>query len=203
VPETGHGIRDDSIVTVSCQSLQWYWLQLVLNDANHRRQDTSPIDWNYLVAFSAVPIRYGIPGEAMVITALAKAAEAGTGAPETRENAFFGFYGPRLEYLDHREFPHMWSTYPRERRDAIVGAFLAEYDGWIRKLGRDYFVKVTGEIDPADRDNTPGPPMAPPWIRSHAGVTAYFKDRKYPAEIQARMRDLGSVLWPDAAPGWR
>ncbi len=196
--ETAHGTRDGSRAIYGFSSLQWYWLQLVLNDANHRRHNASPIDWDYLTAFSTSPMHFGLGGEAMIMTAITKAAEAGTGEPSNRENGFFGFNGPRLEFLDLREHPQMWSSYPKDRRDAIVEAFLAEYGRWIRKMGRDYFIKVTGELDPAQTDNSIGPPMAPPWIRSHAGMLYYLKSRKYPSQVVGEMRGIAEYLWPDS-----
>lgn len=201
--ETAHGTRDGSRAIYGFSSLQWYWLQMVLNDTNHRRHNASPIDWDYLTAFSTTPMGVGLHSEAMIITAITKAAEAGTGAPETKENAFYGFYGPRLEFLDLREQPKMWSGYSRSQRDGIVGAFLSEYDRWIRKMGRDYFIKVTGEIDPAQRDNVVGPPMAGPWIRSHAGMLLQLKTRKYPPEVIGKMRSIAEFLWPEADPKWK
>jgi hypothetical protein len=60
-----------------------------------------------------------------------------------------------------------------------------------------------GEVDPSDRDNSPGPPKAGPWIRSHAGMMSYLKSRKYPADVRDRLRDIAEFPRPDLERKWK
>jgi hypothetical protein len=193
-----NGLRDGTETTWFFRSLQWYWLQLVLNDSNHRRNVSSPIDWPYLLAHVAGLWNKGIHAEGMLTAVMAKAGESGTGDPYTPENSFVAFYGPRLGVLFASTDVARWDGHDPAQRDAVVRAFVDEYSRWIHLFGRDYFVNFTGELDPLNIDNTPGVPQSEPWIRSHAGVIQVAEQVGYAPDIIAKLRDLGQFLWPDA-----
>ncbi len=192
-------LRDSTAKTFAVRSLQWYWLQLVLNDSNHRRNDTSPIDWPYLMGQIFHLWEHDIPSEAMLISVMAKSAEAGTSDPFNPINAYSGFSaGPRLGWIFGSTTHASWSSYDPGFRDSVIGAFVEESSNWTTLFGRNHFIDVTGEIDPFDNDNTPGTPTAPPWIRSHAGVISTAESLGYSPEVIQQLKDFGAQLWPDA-----
>jgi hypothetical protein len=193
-----HSLRDSTSLTFSIRSLQWYWLQLVLNDANHRRNESSPIDWPYLMGQIFHLWGHELNSEAMLITVMAKSAEAGTSDPFNPLNAYHGFIGgPRLGWIFG--LPQaLWSSYDPAFRDSVISAFVEESSNWTTFFGRNHFINVTGEIDPLDNDNTPGVPTAPPWIRSHAGVISLAESLGYSDAVIQQLKDFGAQLWPDA-----
>ena len=197
---TNNGLRDGSASTFMVRSLQWYWLQLVLNDANHRRNETSPIDWPYLMGQTALMWNYDFPSEAMLTMALAKSAEAGTGDPTTPVNLYYGFSaGPRLGMLFSTPTMAQWSGFAPEFRDSVIRALLAESSRWVHGLGRNHFIGLSGEINPLETDNSPVNPVAPPWIRSHAGIIATAESLGYSPELLEELRVFARFLWPDSA----
>jgi hypothetical protein len=192
------GLRDGTIATAGFRSFQWYWLQLVQNDSNHRRNGSSPIDWGYFLSFASGVRNSGIRSEALLIAAMAKAGEAGTGDPYGPWNQFLGFNGPRLEFLSSYEIPSTWEGYDPAWRDSIVRAFVKEYSKWVRGFGRDYFINYTYEINPYDNDTGPTSPMAGPWIRSHALTIRWYGWLGWAPDIIEDLREIGQDLWPDA-----
>lgn len=195
-----NGLRDGTTTTFAVRSMQWYWLQLVLNDANHRRNESSPIDWPYLMGQTASMWSYGMPSEAMLTIAVAKSAEAGTGDPFSLVNRYYGFIaGPRLGMLFSTPTHAQWSGYPPEFRDSVIRALVAESSRWTQLLGRDHFIDVTGEIDPLETDNRPINPVASPWIRSHAGIISTAESIGYSPELIEDLRNFAKYLWPDSA----
>ena len=195
---TGHFLRDGSPVVWDFMSHQWYWLQMVLNDSNHRRQGTSPIDWSYLVAFTQGQLAYGLGTAAQLTVAQIKAGEATTYDPTDQWDGFNGLAGPALEFLFTRERPEMWDGYPVEFRDQVIRSLLAEFSRMAHLVGREYFRDVTGELKDDETDNTTGAPRARPWIRSHSGMLVFLKQQEVAPDIIETMRDLGKFLWPQA-----
>ena len=195
-----NGLRDGTEASWYFRSLQWYWLQMVLNDSNHRRNGSSPVDWPYLQSHVYALWNYGIPAEGMLLTTLAKAGEAGTGDPYNQANAYMGFSsGPRLGMLFASPPVGVWAGHDPLERDAAVRALVDEYAKWIYHFGRDYFINTVGELDPLNMDNTPGTAVAGPWIRSHAGTIQSAENLGYAPDILTTLREIGTYLWPGAS----
>lgn len=192
------GLRDGTMATAGFRSFQWYWLQLVQNDSNHRRNGGSPIDWAYFLSFASGLRNSGIRSEALLMAAMTKAGEAGTGDPYGDWNHFLGFNGPRLEFLSSYEVPSTWEGYDPEWRDSVIRAFVKEYSKWVLGFGRDYFINYTHEINPFDNDTSPTSPMAGPWNRSHGLVIRWYRWLGWAPDIIADLKEIGQDLWPDA-----
>jgi hypothetical protein len=142
---------------------------------------------------------HGLPSEAMMLTVMAKSAEAGTSDPFTPSNSYSGFSaGPRLGWIFGSASHAAWSNYDPNFRDSVISAFVEESSNWTTFFGRSYFINVTGEIDPLDNDNTPGTTTAPPWIRSHAGIIESATAFGYSPTVIQQLKDFGAHLWPDA-----
>jgi len=198
-PEEGHFLRDGSREVWNVLSHQWYWLQMVLNDSNHRRRGAFPIDWQYLLAFSQNQLYFGLGSTAQIIAASIKAGETTTTNPTDPYDGFTGFTGPSTEYLWVRDIPQdMWAGYDPVFRDQVIRAQLGEYARMVHLVGRDYFRDVTGELLDGETDNSPGALRARPWIRSHAGVLNNFKKAGVSQDIVDTMKELGQFLWPAA-----
>lgn len=196
--QNGHFIRDGGVENWYILSHQWYWLQMILNDSNHRRLGSFPIDWPYLESFTSKQLYWNLGAAAQNIAALIKAGEATTFDSRSWLDGFTGFNAIRTEYLWAREGADMWAGYDPAYRDAIIRAWLTEYSKKIHELGREHFRDVTGEIRDGETDNTPGAPNANPWIRSHAGMLVFFQSKGTAPDIVESMRELGQFLWPDA-----
>jgi hypothetical protein len=198
LPQTGHFLRNGSQQVWEIGTHQWYWLQMVLNDSNHRRQGTFPIDWSYLVAFTHGQEKYGIGSAAQLTAALMKAGEATTHAPTDQWDGFNGLAGPALEFLWTREEPQMWDGYSPAFRDSVIRAHLAEFDRMARLVTRDHFITVTGEILGGETENNPGPPRGRPWVSSHSAMLVFLKEKGVASDIVETMRNLGEYLWPES-----
>lgn len=180
------------------RSHQWYWLQLALNDSNHRRGGSSPIDWGYLPAFTSGQGAAGLPFSAQMITAIIKAGEATTYNPTNFDNGFTGFKNVRTEYLIPREGPNMWTGYSPSFRDSVIQTWLTEYKRMIYLVGRDHFRDVTREITGSETNNSPGAPQAEPWINSHAAMTRWFRGNGCSQGILDDMLEIAEYMWPGA-----
>jgi hypothetical protein len=197
-PENGHFLRDGSALVWGIKSQQWYYLQLVLSGAMHSRGGSAPIDWAYMTAFTSGLNQHGMQNAAQMSIVNIKSLEATTDRPLHGNDGFLGFGGPRIEYIWNRERRDMWSGYAPEFRDAFVREWLRNYAEMVYKVGRDHFIYTTREMDEGETDNTPGAPHARPWIRSHAGMLVFMKDRGAAPDIVQTMVELGQYLWPDA-----
>ena len=198
-PMEGHFIRDGSETVWSILSHQWYWLQMVLNDSNHRRQEIFPIDWAYMQAFAGRQLAYGLGAAAQITAASIKAGEATTLNPTHPNDGFTGFAGPSTEYLWNRSYGDgMWAGYDPAYRDQVIRAWLSEYSRMIHLVGRDHFRDVTHEMTGLETDTRAGPPRAYPWIGSHAGVIEFLKQKGCAQDIIDSMKELGQYLWPAA-----
>jgi hypothetical protein len=197
-------LRDSARPNWSYLSDQWYWVQLVVNDAQHHRYGTSPIDWPYLLAFATTPLKYRIPAAAQIFAALTKAGESGvdgpgvTSPPRRRDEAFSPYDATRTEYLMLREFPEAWRPYPKEWRNKLFHAWLTEYERRIRGFGRDYFVKTTLEIAGDEAENKPCAPNAGPWVAEHAAFLDWLKRNDVAPESLKMMLALARDFWPKA-----
>ena len=197
LPHTGHILGDGSELTWGYRTHQWYWEMMLLNDSNHRRGGANPVDWSYLLGFTSVPSNYGVDSSAQTLLALTKSGESGTGDPYAWEDAFFGWAVTRTEFLDTYG-NGMWQNYDPSVRDAIVRAFVVEYDRQVRTLGREYFRDLTQEISDGETDNTPAPPDGQPWIREHSSMLLRMRADGFAADIHDTMLSLAEYLWPDA-----
>jgi hypothetical protein len=171
---------------------------MVMNDSNHRRRGSFPIDWQYLLAFAQVQLNFGLGSAAQITAASIKAGETTTFNPTDPYDGFTGFTGPSTEYLWPRTVPDMWAGYDPAFRDQVIRAQLGEYSRMVHLVGRDYFRDVTGELFDGESDNTPGALRARPWIRSHAGVLDHLKQSGVSQDIVDSMKELGQFLWPAA-----
>jgi hypothetical protein len=179
-------------------SAQWYWLQLVLNDSQHHRYGSSPIDWAYLQAFSTQPLHYGVPATAQILVGLTKAAESSTALPTDPDGGFTGWNQARTEYLMLREFPTAWAAYDLGWRNQLFGAWLAEDARWIYALGRDYFINVTREVGSNESNNTPSAPNAPNWINEQAALLQWLDTHQGDSSSHATALGVAKYLWPAA-----
>ncbi|HTI68793.1 MAG TPA: hypothetical protein VMF06_02425 [Candidatus Limnocylindria bacterium] len=203
---------DHSVATWELKSHQWYWLQMVLNDANHHRENTAPIDFPYLLAFSTAGGKYGFDTTAQTVAALIKSGESGTGdpydgapaggpyTPGIRQNDFSGFGVTRLEFLDAVDgFTHtQWQNYAPLGRDAIARAVVTEHDRYVRQLGREYFRDKTGEIQDGETYNWPSAPGSGPWIRGHSAYFVRMRDDNFAPDILNTLHNQALYLWPAA-----
>ena len=197
LPHTGHILGDGTELTWGYRSHQWYWEMMLLNDSNHRRAGADPVDWPYLLGFATVPSSVGVDSTAQTVLALAKSGESSTGDPYSWNDAFFGWAVTRTEFLDTYG-QGMWQNYDPLVRDAIVRAFLMEYDRQVRTLGREYFRDLTREITDGETDNAPAPPGGGPWINEHSAVLLRMSADGFAADVHDTMLSLAEYLWPDA-----
>jgi len=200
-PMQGHFLRDGSEAVWGILSHQWYWLQMILNDSNHRRHEGFPVDWPYLQAFTSGQLGHGLGlgAAAQIMAAAIKTGEATTYNPRSPNEGFSAFWGPSTEFLWSRSYPDRhWSGYDPEFRDSVIRAWLAEYSRMVHELGREHFRDVTGEVVEGDTGNIVGPPRGMPWIQSHTGVLVFLKQQGVAQDIVDSMREIGQYLWPAA-----
>lgn len=198
-PMEGHFLRDGSREVWDILSHQWYWLQMILNDANHRHLEGFPIDWPYLQSFAGSQIAHGLGSAAQTTIAAIKAGESTTFNPQGQWDGFTAYSGPSMEWLWNTSFgAEHWQGYDPAFRDAVIRAWLAEYSRMVHELGRAHFRDVTFEIADGETDNTPGPPRSRPLIRSFAGNIVFLKNNGAAPDIIESMKELGGFLWPAA-----
>ena len=205
LPKTGHMLGDGTELTWGIRSHQWYWLQMVLNDANHRRSGAGPIDFPYLLAFTKEGSQHGADSVSQIYTALIKSGESATGDTYTRDNAFFGWAVTRTEFLDYSPdggVPKEWVNHTGAGRDTLLNAFITEYDRMVRTLGTNYFVTLgdgcgcselvyTG----VETDTSPVPTGAPPWNRQWATTMTNMEVDGVSSTVMDKMKSLAEFLW--------
>lgn len=196
--QSNFGWRDGSTSTWWYGSAQWLWLQLVLNDSQHHRWGDTPINWQTMTSFMAAPLGLGIPSTAQVMAAVTKAAESGTGDPDGQFDTFQAFRSCSTERIMMRGHPNAWAPYNVAWRNQLIDAWLTEWNRWVTGLGRQYFINLTGEVSPGDRDNTPAPPEAGPWIGEHAAFLQWLSANGADPSTHAMMLNVAKYLWPGA-----
>ena len=208
LPRTGHILGDGTETTWGIRSHQWYWLQMVLNDANHRRSGAGPIDFPYLLAFTKEGSQHGADSVSQIYTALIKSGESATGDPYTRDNAFFGWAVTRTEFLDYSPdggVPKEWVNHTGSGRDTLLGAFISEYDRMVRSLGTNYFVTIGDGCGCSElvytgleTDTSPVPTGAPPWNRQWATTMTNMEGDGVSSTVMDKMKSLAEFLWGHA-----
>lgn len=200
--QTNHAVRDGTELTWNYMSAQWYWVQLTLNDSQHRRGGASPIDWPYLLLFSGSPMAYNVPSAAQTLVGLTKAAESGTGDPYCAfgDDSFLPWRAARTEFLMDREYPAAWQGYDLNWRNSLFNAWLTEWSNWIYTLGRGYFItnSFTMEIVEGDTNNAPVPAESGSWIGEHASFLQWLEANNSDIPTVKMMVDLANYLWPAA-----
>jgi len=194
-----HFLRNGSRQVWDILSHQWYWLQMILNDANHRHLEGFPIDWPYLQAFTSSQYAYGLGVEAQATIASIKVGESSTYNPQGRWDGVTAYSGVSMEWLWNTSWGNLaWKDYDPQFRDAVVRAILSEHKRMIQLAGREHFRDTMQEIFEGESDNSNGPPRSLPLIRSFAGNIQFLKDHGAAPDIVEMMKDIGQYLWPAA-----
>jgi hypothetical protein len=169
------------------ESMQWYQLQLVLNDGNRNNGSTVPIDWGYLHAlnFSAWNNPAKMPTYGIAILNMVKGGEVGeNGLPFGDKNGW-NPYKQNIFWLapgDHLKGMYSSIDINTRRRvaEALIKPWLEKAETYTR---RQY--QAAGYVKPAFRDTTFGTAR-----NLHAlGIN--------PALVN-RMVAFGRMLWPNA-----
>jgi hypothetical protein len=194
-----HFLRNGNRQVWDILSHQWYWLQMILNDANHRRLEGYPIDWPYLQAFIGSQYAYGLGVEAQATIASIKAGESSTYNPQGRWDGVTAYAGVSMEWLWSTSWGNLsWKDYDPQFRDAVVRAILSEHWRMIQLAGREHFRDTMQEIFDGESDNRNGAPRSMPLIRSFAGNIQFLKDHGAAPDIVDMMKEISRYLWPAA-----
>jgi hypothetical protein len=195
-------LRDASDVTYAYVDQKWYWLAMVLNDAQHHRSVTSPIDWGYLQAnvYTLTQAAGGWPLKAQQLVTLTKSAESSSADQTNNENWFTAFHNtiPQL-ILPGRSGGTPWTGYDASTANSILNAWFTEWERWIYQLGRDHFIQKTGEVVEgyASADYNTSYAVNPE-IMVHRNNLVSLRALGASENLLARLKNVGSYLWPNA-----
>ena len=169
------------------ESMQWYQLQLVLNDGNRSSGSTVPIDWGYLHAlnFSAWNNPAKMPTYGIAVLNMVKGGEAGETGLAVGEKNGWNPYKQNIFWLapgDHLKGMYASIDINTRRRvaEALIKPWLEKAETYTR---RQY--QTAGYLKPAFRDLT-------------FGTARNLHALEVEPALINRMVDFGRVLWPNA-----
>ncbi|MBN9689890.1 MAG: hypothetical protein J0M24_06600 [Verrucomicrobia bacterium] len=169
------------------ESMQWYQLQLVLNDGNRLNGSTVPIDWGYLHAlnFSAWNNPAKMPTYGIAILNMVKGGEVGeNGLPVGDKNGWNPYKQNIFWLAPGNHLKGMYASIDINTRRGVAEALIKP---WLEKAEtytrRQY--QAAGYLKPAFRDTT---------FETARNLHALGIDRA----LVNRMVAFGRVLWPNA-----